>query len=379
MSLRQENAPITILEMPSSNPTKPNTNGCSTMPDTIPAKDQQPIKSRDISLDTIRLLAIILVIFIHISAKGFGSLSQHWWAINFFESISRISVPLFLMVTGALLLNRESSIKTTARRIWRVGVPLIVWSILYLYWFRHTGTEVKHWITTIVRAPVVPHFWYLYTLLGAYLFLPVMIGFCKISDNNSKTFTMAMWFIGASIVPTVYAITGKEYVGINWGFLSLYAGYIILGAMALELKKATNRMIILSTVIWAISTLLIAVLTWKHSLKIGMANETFYAYTSPFVVTGAVSAFYSLRAIITKISSHRFFPSAAIEKLGQVNFGVYLIHVMVMFWLDLKGFDYQFINPWIAIPCVALMTFCVSATVIFIIQRIPFIRIIAPN
>lgn len=349
------------------------------MHDTPPKKNQQPIKNRDISLDAIRLLAIFLVISIHVSAKGFSSMGQHWWAVNFYESISRISVPLFFMVTGALLLHRESSIRTTVRRIWRIGIPLIIWSILYLCWFKYTGTEVKHWLTSIMRAPIVPHFWYLYTLLGAYLFMPVMVGFCKINDKNSKIFTLIMWFIGASVVPTMYVITGKEYIGINWGFLSLYAGYIILGAMLIESKNATSRKIITSTIIWLTSTLLIAYLTWRYSLKTGMANETFYAYTSPFVAIGAISAFYSLRATIHKVSSHRLFPSATITKLGEVNFGVYLIHVMVMFWLDILGFDYQFTNPWIAIPCVVLMIFCVSAAIIFLIQRIPLVKNIAPN
>lgn len=336
-------------------------------------------KVRDASLDFIRFVAILMVISIHVSAKGFGSMTHHWWAVNFYESISRFSVPLFLMVTGALLLGKETNAKTTATRMWRVGLPLVVWSVAYLYWFRYTGTEFPHWAKSILKSPVVPHFWYLYTLLGAYLFLPVMIGFCKITDVSSKVMTMVAWFVGASVVPTVYALTGKEYVGLNWGFMPLYAGYLIMGCFAYRWTRFNTMYISLAIFIWGASAALIAFFTWRHSVNVGAADETFYAYTSPFVVIGAISAFYALRAVSNRLAASRWFPSAILKKLGEVNFGVYLIHVMVMFWLDLRGFDYQFLNPWLAIPVVVIMIFILSASIIFLIQRLPLGRLIAPK
>jgi len=334
---------------------------------------------RDPSLDFIRLVAILMVISIHVSAKGFASMTNHWWAVNFYESLSRFSVPLFLMVTGALLLGKETTVRKTGNRMWRVGLPLIVWSVAYLYWFRYTGTEFPHWTKSILRAPVVPHFWYLYTLLGAYLFLPVMIGFCKITDTGSKVLTITAWFIGSSVVPTVYALTGKEYLGLNWGFMPLYAGYLVMGWFAYRWTRFGAARVLVASFVWALSAALVAILTWKHSIKVGAANETFYAYTSPFVITGAVSAFYVLRATAIAFAASKWFPSRMLRKLGEVNFGVYLIHVMVMFWWDLRGFDFQFINPWMAIPVVVLMTFLLSAAVIFVIQRLPFGKLIAPN
>src|SRR5262249_2400034 len=133
---------------------------------------------RDMSLDCVRLVAIFLVICIHVSAKGFALMNQrHWWAVNAYESLSRVSVPLFLMVTGALLLPRETSVSSILKRTWRVIVPLIGWSVLYLLWFKYTGINYDDSVLTILKSPVVAHLGYLYTLIGAYLFLPVMAGF----------------------------------------------------------------------------------------------------------------------------------------------------------------------------------------------------------
>lgn len=168
---------------------------------------------RDISLIGVRFVAIILVIFIHVSGKGFASMDHHWWAINVYDSFSRISVPLFFMVTGSLLLPRRQTVSSVLVRCWRITLPLFAWSFLYLLWFKYTGTNYDGWIVRILKSPVVPHLWYLYTLIGAYLFMPVMAGFFQLNDFKPQLVTLVSWFIGASIIPTIYLISGQEYLG----------------------------------------------------------------------------------------------------------------------------------------------------------------------
>lgn len=334
---------------------------------------------RDISLDFIRLIAILLVICIHVSAKGFALMDQrHWWAVNTYESISRISVPLFFMVTGALLLPRECSISSILSRSWRILVPLFCWSALYLLWFKYTGTSYDAWIPRILRAPVVAHLWYLYTLLGAYLFLPVMSGFFQANQLKMLIFVMGVWFVGASVVPTVFSITQKEYVGINWGFLSLYAGYIVIGATLYKKIVFRKTPLLVASLIWLACTVATAGFTWLRSTQLAQANETFYAYTSPFVALGAAAAFVALREITRiEISNWRFI-RPILSPLSRVNFGVYLVHVMVIFALDINGFDYNFTNPWVAIPAVTVVVFFVSALIVAAIQKLPVVRAMVP-
>lgn len=335
--------------------------------------------SRDISLDFIRLIAILLVICIHVSAKGFALMDQrHWWAVNTYESISRISVPLFFMVTGALLLPRETSISSIVSKIWRIAIPLFAWSVLYLLWFKYTGTNLDAWIPRILKSPVVPHFWYLYALIGAYLFLPVMTGFFQANSLKTLLFVMAAWFIGATIAPTVFFITKEEYLGINWGFLSLYAGYFVLGAIFYKKIKFQKSPLLVSTLVWLACTLATAGFTWLRSVQLAQPNETFYAYTSPFVALGAVAAFVALREMGRTLLGANHLALTLLGSLSRVNFGVYLIHVMVMFALDMNGIDYDFVNPWIAIPAVTLAVFFISAVIIFVLQKLPIVRNIVP-
>lgn len=342
--------------------------------------DNSPKPARDISLDLIRFIAIFMVICIHICAKGFVQMDQkHWWAINVYESLSRIAVPLFFMVTGALLLHRESSVSAILTRMWRIALPLFCWSVLYLCWYKFKGYHHSGWIPKILRTPVSPHFWYLYTLLGAYLFLPVMAGFFQANKLKTLLFVLGAWFIGASLVPTIFSVTQKDYLGIDWHFLPLYAGYIVLGAVLYRKPVFGKPPLALALLAWAVCSIATIVLTWFWSSKAGHGDETFLQYSSPFVVVGSIGAFIAMREICRKDLSQLPWLNAALGALSRVNFGVYLCHVITLYILDEYGFDHDVVNPWLAIPLVTTANFILSALTVALLQRIPCVRAIVPT
>ena len=95
------------------------------------------IPKRLVWADIIRLIAIFLVICIHCS-NSFGNLplvrehpGYNFWSIVF-ETFSRPCVPLFVMLTGMLLLPINQDPSTFYRkRILRVLIPFLIWSLLY--------------------------------------------------------------------------------------------------------------------------------------------------------------------------------------------------------------------------------------------------------
>lgn len=340
---------------------------------------------RDYALDFIRLMATIMVICIHASAEGFGGIGQrHWWGVNVYESISRISVPLFFMVTGALVLQKEVTVSSILSRTWRVALPLLAWSVLYLGWFVSIGEPqfihlpLIDWLPRILQAPVVGHLWYLYTLIGAYLFLPVMAGFFQANRLPTLLFVLGAWFVGATVVPTVFGLTQREYLGINWGFLPLYAGYMVLGATLYRKVRFASSPLPWACAVWAGSTVATAVLTWQHSLRVGQAHELYYVYSSPFVALGACAAFIALRELHGKYLAGRAWSGRVLQRFSPVAFGVYLVHVWVLYVLDRREIDFNFINPWLAIPLLTLGALALSAALIAILRKIPLLRAIAP-
>jgi len=306
------------------------------------------------------------------------SLPPHWWAINAYDSVARISVPLFFMVTGALLVPRESSISSILRRVLRITIPLVAWSIIYLLWFRVTGDIPVSSVLNIAVGPVVYHLWYLYVLIGAYLFLPVMAGFFQANKTQTIVFVLSLWFIGAAVVPTIASLTGITFIGIDWSFLSWTAGYFVLGAVLYKKFDPTRIRLSLLTAVWILMTTATAICTWYFSLADGEANQTFYRYFSPFVVAGAVAAFLVITTVYSKYFVQRKRIPAMLRWLSGVSFGIYLFHPLAIYGLAALGINFDVINPWIGIPLLTVFIFAISALVVFLLQKIPFVRSIVP-
>ena len=92
-------------------------------------------KQRIFYLDFIRVIAILLVIFIHVSTidttKHIGT--TDWQIIKMLNYFAHISVPIFFMISGTLILNSPKTLSlkyTWQKRIPRVVIPFIIWSII---------------------------------------------------------------------------------------------------------------------------------------------------------------------------------------------------------------------------------------------------------
>ncbi len=94
-------------------------------------------------LDLIRTIAFMLVILQHvacINAFRYNEITEQWWWFsNFYDSISRICVPLFFVLTGALMLGKQSDYNNLKaflyKRVIKIVIPLIGWSIIYSLYF----------------------------------------------------------------------------------------------------------------------------------------------------------------------------------------------------------------------------------------------------
>lgn len=255
----------------------------------------KPKNGHDISLDGIRLVATLMVVLIHVSGKGFPGFAEGWWAVNAYESVSRMSVPLFFMLTGALLLPSTVTVTSVFRRVWKVLVPLVAWSVLYLSWYKAIGIDRDGWVSLIAMGPVAGHLWYLYTLVAACFFLPVLSLFYKGSDIRIQIFMLCVWFVAASIMPFLHDLLGHGVLGINWSFFYIYPAYLVAGAVIASFGVPTLRQAIISSSICAMTVVGVALLTWLVMMNSHPRIELFYEYYSPLVFLGALSGFFAIR------------------------------------------------------------------------------------
>lgn len=111
-------------------------------------------------IEFLRCFAIIQVILLHASAPFAASTSTKglFWVGCILDSFARSCVPLFLLISGMLLLSsrrNESAIDFLKHRFWRVGIPLISWTIIYSGWRLSNGAQLD-WVT-VVNLPACYH------------------------------------------------------------------------------------------------------------------------------------------------------------------------------------------------------------------------------
>ena len=162
---------------------------------------------REIWGDFVRATAAFLVVWLHSAApwldKYGKEANEYWQFANIADSSVRMSVPLFFMISGYLLLGRPVFLGAYFRkRVARVAVPLIVWSALYVFWNMHNGfsTSLLNGIRFFVNGNITVHLWFLYSLAGLYLFIPVLSWLVDINNPSKALYFTAIWFAAASIM-----------------------------------------------------------------------------------------------------------------------------------------------------------------------------------
>jgi len=86
-------------------------------------------------VDWLKTIAILAVLLLHCSSKYLMPdfvFQPNWYCGVFFESLSRFGVPLFIMVSGFLILRKDQPISSVPRRIKRVLIPFIFWLVVYV-------------------------------------------------------------------------------------------------------------------------------------------------------------------------------------------------------------------------------------------------------
>lgn len=220
-------------------------------------------------LDIVRLAAMFMVVCCHCTDpfNFYPGTSPEIGEIKFwgaaYGALLRPCVPLFVMITGALLLPvRESSGTFYKKRITRVFFPFLIWSVLYnlfpwvtgllgveprviLDFFPYSGEDVMRQSLEVSLGYIagIPfnfsilavHMWYIYLLIGLYLYLPVFSAWIAQASERAKLWFLALW--GVTLLLPYYNEFVSEYLwgSCSWnsfGMLYYFAGfngYLLLG------------------------------------------------------------------------------------------------------------------------------------------------------
>jgi len=322
-------------------------------------------------LDAARWLAALAVVLLHSAAQAVSDAGAYgsgdWLAANLYDSAVRWCVPVFVMVSGALLLDTgrpHDARRFYLRRATRICAPLVFWTLFYLAWrsaldwWDDGRLDFSFWPRKVAEGAPYYHLWYLYMIVGLYLFAPLVRALYQRSQPPARR----LWVVGILGIAILDALY-RQALGAGQGFFLTwflpYLGYFVAGRMIFdgELRIPRPGLVLALSVLataWGVSTL----------SEAGRLNLYFYDYFSITV------PFMSLAAFQWIMNSPRVPP---LSTLAPLTFGVYLIHPL---FLDLADRAGAHAGPGAAwnVPLLATAVFALSAASSWLLRRHPVTR-----
>ena len=358
-------------------------------------------------LDVVRFIAMFTVVCCHCTdpfnfypgtAPNIGEIKL-WGAI--YGSVLRPCVPLFVMITGALLLPVRGDASTFyKKRIPRVFYPFLIWSVLYnlfpwitgllglnpqiiLDFFPYAGEEVmqQSFSVSLEYILMIPfnfsilavHMWYIYLLIGLYLYLPVFSAWVEKASERAKLMFLLAWGV-TLLLPYYYQFVSNYLWGTcSWNsFGMLYAfagfnGYLLLGHYLKNLEWSLKKTLAIGIPMFAVGYA-VTFLGFRHITALPEYTdemlELFFTYCSLNVVMMTIPVFMLAKKV--KVNSERM--KKALANLTVCGFGIYMIHY---FFTGPSVVLMRAINMPIGlqIPVAAILAFAVSWGLVWLIYR----------
>lgn len=319
---------------------------------------------RDTSIDLIKLISIIMVIILHVSSNGFSSTDSFIWnGANFYESFTRTCVPLFFMATGSLLINRPLTIQSSAARIKRLVIPFAFWSLAYLIFFKVIKNQDMD-VLSIFLMPAAGHLWYLYALTAVYLTLPIIGILYLNSTSRVKYYILSIWFFSCVLIPTLKSYNAPTNPSFDLSTLGLYQGYFFAGAVLSSLKMP-YKFRWLSFLIFLIASITILLSTRHFFVVDGLHDVRNYLNSSVLVCVASISLFITLKGVHLNSSVIKYM----LAQQSRYTFGIYLIHLALVYAMGEIGFSISKKNVFYFIPLSAAIIYFLSLASCFLIYK----------
>ena len=339
-----------------------------------------------IHVDLIRTIAIVGVILLHaandLTIQQMGQFEiVRWVTVDIYQSLGRIGVPLFVMLTGALLLqpSKNESISAFFKKRWaRIGLPFIFWGAIYFaydFFVLHQAITTNAIVQGILTGPYY-HFWYLYMLIGLYLLTPILRIFVAHADNNIMKYFAILWFLGSSIIPFVGLLT-TYHLDSNVLTITGMVGYFVLGTVLLTVKMRRSVVVM----IMSLGIALTVIGTYALAATIGGGTMFFFQeYLSPTLILASVMVFLLLTTLKPP-EENKVSPSKSnklLKVISQNTLPLFLFHVMVIESLQAGYFGFAIngntINSIIGVPLITVVTLFISLAVIVPLKKVPVLR-----
>lgn len=331
-------------------------------------------------IDNLRAIACFFVVLLHVSGPwvqggneyAINYQSTDWAVITFFHALSRFCVPVFLMISGALLLSRKVNYKTLySDRLAKILRPFIFWTLSYLLLFlaysiskgeKYTISTLLDYIKNGLLYGAAYHLWYMYLILALYFVLPI---FSDLGTKFSKTqiqFFLLVWFLILLLAQVFPANAILHYTQLLIG----YFGYFILGYYLNEFRIQPKTQGIISFMYMVLGLFATFLPVYYHAIKNTEVQYSWFYYLNTNVILLSIGVFMFFQNLN--------FRSNVLEFISKYSFGVYLIHLIFIMMLNkLWSYSY-FYSVSISVLLFTIVCFLMSLGSIYLLKKIPVLK-----
>lgn len=344
-------------------------------------------------LDFMRVTACFMVVLSHSCDFFVGMMDSS--PISFLSGAAwgssvRACVPLFVIISGALLLPMKDTTSVFyKKRMTRVAYPFIVWSILTPFaYYAYGMISLGKALTYVYTFPIgfnmtTTPFWYIYMLIGLYLFIPIISPWVASVSKKGLEGFLKIWFVTLFLPYIKFFAPLIGYEG-NYGsmdilgacdwngigmlyYFSGFLGYLLLGHYLVKYPvnwkwgKTLAVALPLFIVGFCITYFGFISVTKNYAVL-----EVIWYFTNINVFMMVLASFLILRKV--KITN----PKAVqvIRKLSYLSFGIYLTH----FFFVQVTYDFTksiALVPYLQIPINAVIAFGVTTLFVYLLSKLP--------
>lgn len=328
--------------------------------------------NRRTHIDVLRVAAIFMVLYNHSGERGFlrfavtdGAAS---WVYLFIAVLDKLAVPLFLMISGALLLGRDEPIGVVLKkRVLKYVLTLIGASaVMYVYEHRGQPLSAGEFFTTLYSGEHAVAYWYLYAYVAFLLVLPFMRRLARAMTMRDFAYATALMGLMSLVsAGELFAFDGHAALNDNFSlFVTKQIIYYPLAGYFLEhrLEPLSGKRLAALSILGAAAVGVSCVLLRAcHAIS----GEWLDRYFTILIYLPALAAYAGVKAALT----HRPLGTRmqrAVTALASCTFGVYLFEKV---YRSVSSRVFHVLEPFIGtypaclvwIACAVLLGCCVTA------------------
>jgi surface polysaccharide O-acyltransferase-like enzyme len=331
------------------------------------------MKRKD-GIDVIKAIAIFCVLLAHTCSPGYYSAGFDFYASVFWGSLFRMAVPLFLMCTGALLLDPErefNAVPFLKKNYLRILIALFFWAAMYkLYHLAVgkaiTGNNVLYALKELALFKHEFHLYYLHIVLLLYAFLPVLRVLTKHAGKGMLIYILVLWALTGIVYPTLrpfWPFRLLDGVPAQWLMNMTWAsfGYALLGHFLM--KYPMKR--------WLGAVLFIAGFAVVFGGTLIKSRGGFY---EGFLEGMSIGVALKAAGLFVLLSGVKLRRTGFVRYIAKASFCAYLIHIFIISEAARLGWSIFLLPCAVSIPVAAAVTLAVCCGIYYVLSKIPLVK-----